>query len=289
MKKSILDAAREGVILFDGGIGTELQALGLPIGQAPEGWNLQHPDRVAQVHQAYVNAGAHVLTTNTFGGSPHKLTSAKIVEDAGLINRRAAEIARKCAGEKVWVAGSMGPSGAMLMMEEVSEEELFQGFLIQAENLVRGGADCIIIETMSDLQEALIALRAAKQVCGVPVIASLTFAAGQRGYRTMMGVDTTAAVPALSQAGADVLGCNCGTGAEDAIEIIKEMRKQTNLPLLAEPNAGLPQYVDGRTVYKESPEIMAGKIPALIAAGANFIGGCCGTTPAHIAAFQACL
>lgn len=285
MKRDITMAARQGLLLCDGGIGTQLMALGLPAGEAPEKWNLEYPDRVAHVHQTYIAAGARVLTTNTFGGSPYKLKSAKIDADPGLINRRAAEIACQVAGENAWVAGSIGPTGAMLMMGDLSEEAMYEGFLLQAQNLLLGGADCVIVETMSDLQEALVAVRAAKQAGDKPLLASMTFTAGQRGYRTMMGVDIPTAVRELTAAGADVLGCNCGSGIDDAIHIIRELRTLTSLPLLAEPNAGLPQYVDGQTLFRESPEIMAAKIPALLAAGAQLIGGCCGTTPAHIAAF----
>lgn len=288
-KPDILQTARKEVLLFDGGIGTQLQALGLPIGASPEAWNADHPDRVARVHRAYREAGAQILTTNSFGGSPKKLHIGQVAGDPELINRRAAEIAAGVIGDQGWVAGSIGPSGAMLMMGEISAEELHNGFQIQARGLAAGGADLIMIETMSDLEEAQIAVAAARSVCSLPVFLSLTFSPGQRGYRTMMGVDIPTAAAAIAEAGVDVLGCNCGTGIEDAIHIVREMAAHWHGIILCEPNAGLPALIDGHTVYQETPEVMAARLPDLVAAGARLVGGCCGTTPAHIAAFRTIL
>lgn len=285
-KPDILQAARKEVLLFDGGIGTQLQALGLPIGAAPEAWNEAHPDRVARVHRAYREAGAQILTTNTFGGSPKKLQLGQVEGDPEQINRRAAEIAAQVIGDQGWVAGSIGPSGAMLMMEEITADELFSGFQVQAHGLAAGGADLIMVETMSDLEEARIAVAAARSACSLPVFLSLTFSPGQRGYRTMMGLDIPTAAAALAESQIDVLGCNCGTGIEDAIHIVREMAAHWPGLILCEPNAGLPALVDGHTVYQETPEVMAARLPELVAAGARLVGGCCGTTPAHIAAFH---
>lgn len=286
MNRDILSAAKAGPVLFDGAIGTQLQACGLPIGSSPESWNQLHPDHVAAVHSAYLDAGAQVLTTNTFGASPHKLRTDGVEGDPEEINRLAASIARAAAGSKAWVAGSIGPTGTMLMMGDLSEEEIHAGFLRQARGLASGGADLIIIETMSDLTEALLALKAARSVCDLPVFVSLTFSPGQRGYRTLMGVDISQAAGALAEAGASVLGCNCGTGIDDAILIVREMARHWQGPILSEPNAGLPQLIDGKTCYRETPEMMAAKLPELIGAGARFVGGCCGTTPDHIRAFR---
>ena len=286
MKNDILAAAEENTILFDGGIGTQLQELGLPIGSSPEMWNERHPERVAKVHRAYLDAGARVLTTNSFGGSPAKLKLGLVEGDPEQINFLAARIARDVAGEKAWVAGSIGPTGALLMMEPLLEDEIFSGFQIQARGLSRGGADLIMIETMSDLSEALLAITAARSVCTLPVAVSMTFSPGQRGYRTMMGIDIHEAAVTLSAAGIDVLGCNCGTGIDAAIGMVKEIAAAWKGLILCEPNAGLPVLVDGKTVYAETPEMMAAKIPGLVQAGAHFVGGCCGTTPAHISAFQ---
>ncbi len=286
MKTEILTAVKEGAILFDGAIGTQLQARGLAIGSSPESWNRLHPDLVASVHRTYLQAGAQVLTTNTFGGSPHKLFTDGVEGDPEEINRLAAAIAREAAGDQAWVAGSIGPTGTMLMMGEVGEEEILEGFLCQARGLATGGADLIVIETMSDLTEALLALKAARTVCDLPVFVSLTFSPGQRGYRTLMGVDVSQAAAALAKAGAAVMGCNCGTGIDDAIHIVREIAVSWKGPVLAEPNAGLPQLIDGKTSYQETPEKMAARLPELIGAGAVFVGGCCGTTPDHIRAFH---
>jgi len=285
-KSDFIAIAKKGAVLFDGGMGTQLQALGLAVGEAPETWNLEHPERVSQVHLAYCEAGAQIVTTNSFGASPYKLVRSGITADAYQINRRAAEIARSAITGSTGVAGSIGPTGAMLMMEEIGEAEMAQGFETQIRGLVDGGVDVLIIETMSDLQEAVIALTACKKISRLPVFCSMTFSPGQQGFRTMMGTDIATAVQTLEKHGAEVLGCNCGIGINQAVKIVQEMRQFTSLPLLAEPNAGLPKLVDGKTVYAETPTMMAEKIPALLKAGAIFVGGCCGTTPAHTSAFR---
>ncbi len=286
MMRDFLKTIEQGVFLFDGGIGTQLQAHGLKVGESPEKWNLERPQVVEQIHANYVAAGARAVTTNTFGGSPHKLKSEGLADKVVELNRAAAQLARKAAGNRVFVAGSVGPTGALIMMGELSPEEMRRGFEQQVRGLIEGGADVIIIETMSDLDEAKLALEAAKNVSDLPVIVSMTYEPGARGFRTMMGVDIATAVQVLEEAGADVLGTNCGTGIDKAIEIVAEMRQHTTRPILAEPNAGLPKLVDGRTVYEETPERMAGKLPELIKAGANIVGGCCGTTPEHIKLFS---
>ncbi len=286
MRDKLLSALSKGLMLFDGGMGTQLQTMGLEIGQPPEGWNFLYPDKIAMVHERYCRAGAQILTTNSFGASPYKLQKGGIAESAYKVNKLAAEIARRAAGEDIFVAGSVGPTGALLLMDEISEEEMLNGFGEQVRGLADGGADVIIIETMSDLQEARIALKAVRQACRLPVIVSMTFQPGQRGYRTMMGTDIPTVVQTLEADGADIIGTNCGVGMEAAIEIVAEMRQFTHLPLLAEPNAGLPQLQDGRTVYRESADTMAKRVPELVRAGAQLIGGCCGTTPEHIAAFR---
>lgn len=285
--ESIFEIPDRGVLLFDGGIGTQLQLRGLPVGESPEKWNLENPDAVKAVHQAYMSAGADFVTTNSFGGSPFKLKSSGLEDKAREINYIAAAIAKEAVdGSNTRVAGSVGPTGAMLLMGDISEEQMLEGFALQVEALKEGGADVIIIETMSDLDEASVALKAARQACKLPVIVSMTFEPGAQGFRTMMGVDIETAATRLTREGADVLGTNCGVGIDNAVEIVKELRRSTKLPLLAEPNAGLPQLKDGQTIYMESPEMMAERLPALIAAGASIVGGCCGTTPEHTALFR---
>jgi 5-methyltetrahydrofolate--homocysteine methyltransferase len=286
MTRDFLSAIKRKPLLFDGAIGTQLQAKGLPVGEAPEKWNLEFPELVQQVHEEYVRAGADAVTTNSFGASPYKLKNLSLDNRAFELNFAAARIARKAAGEAVFVAGSVGPTGAIMILGEVSEAEILAGFEIQIQGLVRGGADVIIIETMSDLAELELALKAGKNTTDLPLIASMTYAPGANGYKTMMGVDIKTAVRESEKSGADLVATNCGVGIDSAIEIIGEMRSVTNLPILAEPNAGLPRLVDGKTIYAESAEKMAEKIPLLLVAGAQVIGGCCGTTPEHIRMFR---
>jgi len=284
-----LEKISRDVFLFDGGIGTQLQASGLPVGDAPEKWNLERPEIVERVHADYAAAGAMAVTTNSFGGSPVKLQSAGLEIDAVQLNRRAAELARSGAGADVLVAGSVGPSGMMLITEQISPQELGAGFEAQARGLVEGGIDLFIVETMSDPEEVKIAIEAIRRVSDLPLIACMTFESGVRGYRTMMGTDIAAAVKTLIDARVDVIGTNCGAGIDQAIDVVTEMAGHSDGPILAQPNAGLPELVQGRTVYRESPEQMAEKLPGLIAAGARIVGGCCGTTPEHIRRFAAVL
>lgn len=286
MRPDIFQALKQRTLLFDGGLGTQLQARGLPVGTSPELWNQLHPEQIAAVHQDYLQAGADILTTNSFGASPHKLQMDQVPGDPAEINRIAAGIARKVAGEHAWVAGSIGPTGIMLALDDHPVEAIQAGFERQARGLAEGGADFILIETMSDLAEALLAIRGARAGCSLPVLASFTFSPGQRGYRTLMGNAIPEVAAAMTEARVAVMGCNCGTGIEDAIAIVREIHSVWQGPVLAEPNAGLPQLVNGETRYSETPEKMAAKLPALIEAGASLTGGCCGTTPAHILAFH---
>ncbi|HOT98432.1 MAG TPA: homocysteine S-methyltransferase family protein [bacterium] len=286
MRPDLLLAVQKRTLLFDGGLGTQLQARGLPVGSSPELWNQLHPDQIAAVHQDYLKAGAEILTTNSFGGSPKKLQMDKVSGDPEEINLIAARIAREAAGERAWVAGSVGPTGVILALGDQSEAEIQAGFEQQTRGLARGGADFILLETMSDLGEALLAVRGAQAGCALPIFASFTFSPGQRGYRTLMGNSIPEVAAALANAGVAGMGCNCGTGIEDAIAIVQEIRRVWSGPVLAEPNAGLPQWVDGMMRYNETPEKMAAQLPGLIAAGASAVGGCCGTTPAHILAFH---
>lgn len=285
-KSEFLSLVNQGTFLFDGAIGTELQARGLPVGEVPEKWNFSNPDALADIHKKYAEAGARAVTTNSFGGSPHKLKSCSLQDKAYEVNKVAVEIARKAVGDSILVAGSVGPTGALLMMGDLSESEMASGFEIQIKGLVDGGADLIILETFSDPDEIKIALQAAKAVTDLPVITSMTFEPGAKGFRTMMGTDIPTAVKMLEDAGADILATNCGTGIDKAVEIVAEMRQNTSMLICAEPNAGLPKLVNGQTTYLETPEQMAARIPDLINAGAQIVGGCCGTTPAHIKLFS---
>ncbi|TVR51630.1 MAG: methionine synthase [Puniceicoccaceae bacterium] len=278
---------QRSILISDGAWGTLLQAEGLKPGACPEAWNLDHPERVAAVARAYREAGADLVESNSFGGSPSKLAHYGLAERAAELNRAAAVLSREAAGEEGLVIASIGPSGVLLMMEEVSEEELYDGFRIQAEALAAGGAEALCIETMSDPAEAGLALRAAREHTNCELICTFTFERTAQGeYRTLMGTRPAEAALAALEAGATIVGTNCGNGMERMVPIVAEMRGAVgeDVPILVHANAGLPKQVGERTIFPEAPEEMAALMPALVEAGARIIGGCCGTTPAHIRA-----
>jgi methionine synthase I (cobalamin-dependent) len=272
-----------GPVLTDGAWGTQLQARGLTPGECPDAWNLTHPDRVEQVARAYVDAGSQVILSNTFGASRISLARHGLAEKTAEINRAGAAISKRAAADKALVFASIGPSGAMLVSGEVTEQALHEAFAEQALALKEGGADALVIETMSDLAEAKIALAAA-QPAGLPVVVCMVFDSGKNKDRTMMGNTPEQCAQELAAAGADVVGANCGVGIAGYVPIAKRMRAATTRPLWIKANAGLPEIVEGRTVWKTTPEEFAGHVPALIEIGVNFIGGCCGTRPEFIAA-----
>jgi len=286
MQSSFKEYMRSKIVLFDGATGTTLQAMGLPIGTAPEEWIFENPDAVYQNHLGYIEAGADVVLTNTLGANSIRLKDTDLADKAYELNKKAAELARKAAGETTFVAGSVGPTGVILMMGEISEEQVQEAYRQQIQGLIDGGIDVIAVETMTDIEEACLAVGAAKDISTLPVIATMTYEAGKQGFRTVMGNDIKTVVERLNDAGADATGSNCGTGIDTMIEIIKEMKQYTHLPLLAEPNAGLPEIVDGKIMYRESAEFMANKVKDLLQAGARLVGGCCGTTFEHIREFR---
>jgi 5-methyltetrahydrofolate--homocysteine methyltransferase len=236
--------------------------------------------------RAYIDAGAEVVGTNSFGGSSYKLAHYGLSDRVSEINEAAATISKEAAGERAVVIGSTGPTGKMLIMGDVTEKDLYDAFTEQIVALERGGADAVCVETMSALDEALCAIRAAKENTGLEVISTFTFERTvDNTYRTMMGVSPTQAAEAVLAEGVDVIGSNCGNGMAGMIEIVEELRAvNSSVPILVHANAGAPKVVDGETVFPETPEDMASLVPQLIKAGAGVIGGCCGTTPAHITA-----
>lgn len=275
-------------LLCDGAWGTELFKLGLQPGDCLELCNINRTDWVAQIAKSYVEAGSDIIQTNSFGGSPIKLRSFGIENRAYEINRKAAEISRTAAGDQIFVAGSIGPSGKMLIMGEISEQELFESFSLQAEALEDGGANAAIIETMIDPAELSIAVRAVKQNTNLEIIASATYNKTPAGFKTAMGATIEDMVKSAINEGASIIGTNCGHGSEMIVEIVREIHRLfPAVPIIVQPNAGLP-YIsnDGSVIYPESPDQMAQQLPSLISAGANIIGGCCGTTPEHIRAFR---
>jgi 5-methyltetrahydrofolate--homocysteine methyltransferase len=276
---------KKKVLIADGGWGTELFKQGLKPGDAPEVWNLDHPEGVLAVAISYVKAGADIILTNTFGGNSLKLTKLGLGHRTAEINRLGAEISKKAAGERALVFGSMGPTGELVKpLGTATEPEMLKCFLEQAKALILGGVDGIVIETMTDLAEAKAALRAVRESTSLPVVLSMTFDKKRSGYATMMGVRPEQSALELERAGVDIVGANCGAGIDDMIEVARLMRQTTSLPIWCKPNAGFPEFVDGNTVYRETPEKMASQLRPLVAAGASIVGGCCGTTPAHIAA-----
>ena len=272
-----------GPIVSDGAWGTQLQARGLAIGDFPDAWNLSHPERVAEVARAYVDAGSRVILTNTFGANRIRLAENSLGDRVAEINRRGVEISRQAADGKAAVFASIGPTGKLLMNGEVSAEEMLAAFAEQARAMAEGGADALVVETMSDLEEAKLAVAAARAT-GLPVVACMVFDSGKNLDRTMMGTTPEQAAQELTAAGADVIGANCGQGIGGFLPLCQRLRAATDRPIWMKPNAGLPQLVEGRAVYVGTPEDFAGHIPALLKAGANFVGGCCGTSPQFVSA-----
>jgi len=284
MSKIIQEIQKGRVLVSDGAWGTFLQKKGMQPGECPEEWNISRPDDVSAIAQSYVDAGADMIETNSFGGNYFKLKNYGLESRVFEINKAAAEISRKAAGANLFVLGSVGPTGKLLMMEEVTEDELYNAFKEQSVALEAGGADAIVIETMTDLEEARIAVKAAKENTSCEVICTMTFDKIIGGeYRTMMGISPSEMTEALVETGADVIGANCGNGIADMIGIVKEIRLvNASVPILIHANAGMPHYHDGETTFPESPGDMAARVKEIVEAGANIIGGCCGTTPDHI-------
>ena len=268
-------------------MGTFLHAKGLGAGECPESWCISHADVVKGIAEAYINAGSDIVETNSFGGTSFKLKPYGFASRVPEFNRAAAALAKEAMGEKGYVAASVGPTGHIVEEEggDTTAAALYEAFKEQVMALAEGGADAICIETISSLSEAIQAIRAAKENTRLPVICTFTFESGVKGFRTMMGVKPPRAAIEAVAAGADIVGANCGNGIANMIEITREMRTAVpGAPLLIHANAGAPVMEGGRAVFKETPAYMASRMEELIRAGANIVGGCCGTNPDHIAA-----
>jgi 5-methyltetrahydrofolate--homocysteine methyltransferase len=272
-----------GPVVLDGAWGTELQAKGIPSGINPDTWNLSEPDLVCEVARAYVEAGSQIILTNTFRANRIAFLNHPEAEQVEAINKAGVEISKRAAGDRAYVFASIGPSGKFLVTKQVTKEDLLENFSQQAQAQASAGADGIVIETMGDIEEARMAVQAAKAT-GLPVVACMVYDSGKNKDRTMMGVTPIQAAEALTEAGADVIGANCGNGIEGYIPICESLSKATKLPIWIKANAGIPDLVGGKVVYRTTPQEFADHIPALLEAGASFVGGCCGTSPDFIRA-----
>jgi 5-methyltetrahydrofolate--homocysteine methyltransferase len=279
---------RGEVLLADGAMGTMLFERGLAVGQCPESFNLEHPEILREIAELYLNAGSDIIQTNTFGGSPIKLAQYELDSRTEEVNIAAIRAVRDVVGDRAYVSASCGPCGAVLKpYGDVEPDDVLAGFERQIRALVAGGVDMICVETMIDLTEAKLAIEAARSISPTtPIAATMTFDPTPRGFFTVMGVSVKQAATGLSEAGADIVGTNCGNGIDNMIEIAEEFRKNTTLPVIIQSNAGLPETIGDKLVYSETPEYVAEKCKELLAAGVNIIGGCCGTTPEHIAAIR---
>lgn len=272
------------VLLCDGAMGTQLMAMGLKAGEAPEAFNLREPEKIRAIHRSYFEAGSRILETNTFGGTRLRLRGYGLEDKVYQCNFQGVRLAKEVVGDNGFVAASMGPTGQFMEpLGPISREEMEECFREQAAALIEGGADAICVETMMDSKEAVAAIRGVKKVADIPVLATMAFNPDRHGYRTMMGVDPAAAAREMIEAGADVIGVNCVAGPQPALEIIREMKEGVGRFLfMAQPNAGLPIVEGERTIYPLGPEEMACGMADVLKEGVSIIGGCCGTTPEHI-------
>ena len=278
------------ILLLDGGLGTLLIADGLDGGRPAETWTLEHPERLVAIHRRYVDAGSDLIHANTFGSSPPKLALVGLAGRCAEVNIRAVELARQAAGPDVLVAADIGPTGLLLPpVGNATEAGMEAAFVAQAEALAQTDCDLLAIETMFDVREALAALRAAAAV-GLPAYASMTFEKRRRGAFTIMGDRVGASMQALAAAGAIAVGCNCSVTSDVMVEMVREAAEATDLPIVAQPNAGAPRPTpDGAVVYDADDVAMAEDVCRMVAAGARLVGGCCGSGPGFVRAARRAL
>lgn len=293
MKHDLLSACRARVVVCDGAMGTQLMLRGLAPGECGMRWNEERAGDVEAVHASYAQAGCRLITSNSFGGTRTMLERHGQGDKVVPWNTRAAALARKAAGPSGWVFGDVGPFGDFLEpLGDMTEEALLGIFSEQIGALAAGGADAILVETMSDPAEAAVGVRASKSICGLPVAVTFAFQKSGVEFRTMMGTSARDAVGAALEAGADLVGANCGTdlGLDDYIALAAELKAAAGeIPVILQPNAGAPKQTPEGIRYDATPEEMAATAVKLRDAGVSIIGGCCGTTPAHLAAMSAAL
>jgi len=284
VKHDFLNLVAHKVLVCDGAIGTLLQAHGLPAGACPEAWNIERPEIIRRIHTLYYQAGADIVETNTFGANRYRLGSHGFTRRVIDFNHTAARLACEVRPAGKLVAGSVGPTGEYPEPPgTASFKDFVAAFSNQIGALKDGGIDLVIIETMSDLGEIRAAIEAAKRVApDLPLIASMTFEKRANKFVTMTGRSTTEMIDALAAEGVDIIGANCGTGMDQMIELIREFRDQTGLPLLSQANAGLPVWRAGKLYYDETPVERAAAVRQILGIGISIVGGCCGTTPDHI-------
>ncbi len=279
---------KPGLLIADGAIGTMLFMHGLNPGECPERINLDRSEILEEIALLYLHAGAEIIQTNTFGGSPIKLAMYSLDNKTEEINARAVQAVRKIVRDEAYVSASCGPTGKLLEpFGDTKPEQIFETYQRQMKALLAEGVDMICIETMTDIAEAVLAVKAARSISStIPVCATMTFDVTPRGFFTIMGSTIEQAASELDNAGADIIGSNCGNGIMNMVTIAKEFKKNTTLPVLIQSNAGMPILKDGISIYPETPEYMAEQSRELIDIDIKILGGCCGTTPAHIAAFK---
>jgi 5-methyltetrahydrofolate--homocysteine methyltransferase len=293
MKKSLLEAIRERPLVGDGAMGTQLVQAGLGQGECGEEWNLSHPERVVAIQRRYVEAGSDCLLTNTFGGSRLMLARHALGDRAVEINKAAVRNAREAFGGSFgYVIGDIGPFGGLMQpYGDTPGSVVRDAFNEQAKALVEAGADAIIVETQTALEELVVGISAAKAAGAACVIGSMAYDVGPDGstITTMMGVDPEQAARFMREHGVNIVALNCGTGMtmEQTRQTVLRYKRTTDLPVMVQPNAGQPRLVDSEVVYEETPEQMAQGVVPLLEAGARIIGACCGSTPEHIRAFRA--
>ena len=264
-------------------MGSRLIDLGLQPGTPPESWNITHPEKIKQIHLEYFSAGSDIVLTNTFGGSRLKLEAHGHGDKVKEYNTRAVELAKEICPPNSYIAGDVGPSGKFLPpVGSITEQEFLENFIEQTTILAEADVDLFFIETMVDLKEAEIAVKAAKRVSNIPIFASITYKKTKRGFFTIMGDSIEQCSEVLKEAGADAIGANCTISSEDMIDLIPLIANSTDLPIIAKPNAGQPQLVEGRTIYMSIPAEFTHDIQQMIKNGAKIVGGCCGSNPEFI-------
>jgi len=288
MPNLILEIIKQRPLFFDGAMGTMLMEAGQGSLKTPILLNQDEPELVTDIHRQYYDAGADVVITNTFGGSPLKLSADGLEQQMAELNRNAVKLTRQVCPDGKFVAGDIGPSGKMLQpLGDVALEDMHENFFSQARELIGDGVDLIIVETMYSLEEALAAVQGVRRAGDILLLASMTYSRTKNGFFTVMGESISQCVAALENAGADMMGANCTLNSTDIIDLTIELRAATGRPLLIQPNAGKPLTSKGVTYYEQTPAEFAMDAAKIRAAGADMIGGCCGTTPEFIAAVKA--